>query len=129
MPLFDYVGHLSKDQINKQLSQVTAMLFTSTWNEPYGLTLAESLACGTPVIGFDVGASAEIITHQTGIIVPKKDKKAFIQAFVDIQHISRAACRARAEQFCSVAAMVDGYLRLYEQAVAVDDSDSIQDTP
>ncbi len=128
-PLFDYVGHLNKDQINKQLSQVTAMLFTSTWDEPYGLTLAESFACGTPVIGFDVGASAEIITHQTGIIVPKKDKKAFIQAFADIQYISRAACRARAEQFCSVAAMVDGYLRLYEQAVAVDDSDSIQDTP
>ena len=126
-PLFDYVGHLSKDQINEQLSKVTAMLFTSTWDEPYGLTLAESLACGTPVIGFDVGASAEIVTSSTGIIVPKMDKDAFIQAFDDIKYISRAACRARAEQFCSVAAMVDGYLRLYEQAVAVDDSDSIQE--
>ncbi|MGM8888030.1 glycosyltransferase, partial [Psychrobacter sp. 1U2] len=72
--LFDYVGHLSKDQINERLSQVTAMLFTSTWDEPYGLTLAESLACGTPVIGFDVGASAEIVTPKTGVIVPKMDK-------------------------------------------------------
>ncbi|MGM8909850.1 glycosyltransferase [Psychrobacter sp. 1U1] len=125
--LFDYVGHLSKDQINERLSQVTAMLFTSTWDEPYGLTLAESLACGTPVIGFDVGASAEIVTPKTGVIVPKMDKDAFIQAFDGIKHISRKACRVRAEQFCSVAAMVDGYLRLYEQAVTVDDSDSIQE--
>nr|WP_317198712.1 glycosyltransferase [uncultured Psychrobacter sp.] len=115
--LFNYVGHLSKAQINERLSHVTAMLFTSTWDEPYGLTLAESLACGTPVIGFDVGASSEIVTADTGIIVPKKDKHAFIQAFDDIQDISRAACRLRAEQFCSVAAMVDGYLSLYEHAV------------
>ena len=120
--LFNYVGHLSKDQINKHLSQATAMLFTSTWDEPYGLTLAESLACGTPVIGFDVGASAEIVTPATGIIVPKVDRGAFIQAFDDIKHISRAACRLRAEQFCSVAAMVDGYLQLYEQALASNDS-------
>ncbi|WP_435949413.1 glycosyltransferase [Psychrobacter sp. DM8] len=115
--LFNYVGHLSKAQINERLSHVTAMLFTSTWDEPYGLTLAESLACGTPVIGFDVGASSEIVTADTGIIVPKKDKHAFIQAFDGIQDISRAACRLRAEQFCSVAAMVDGYLSLYEHAV------------
>lgn len=115
--LFNYVGHLSKNQINDCLSQVTAMLFTSTWDEPYGLTLAESLACGTPVIGFDVGASAEIVTPDTGIIVPKMDKEAFIQAFAHIKNISRKACRLRAEQFCSVATMVDGYLCLYEQAL------------
>lgn len=116
-PLFDYVGHLNKQQINEYLCQSTAMLFTSTWDEPYGLTLAESLACGTPVIGFDVGASAEIVTPATGIIVPKMDKAAFVQAFDSIKDLSRQACRQRAEQFCSVAAMVDGYVDLYEQAL------------
>ena len=115
--LFDYVGHLSKQEINAYLRHSTAMLFTSTWDEPYGLTLAESLACGTPVIGFDAGASSEIITPQTGIIVPKMDKAAFIQALDTIQYISRAACRQRAEQFCSVATMVDGYVSLYKQAL------------
>jgi len=115
--LFTYVGHLSKEQINDYLCQATAMLFTSTWDEPYGLTLAESLACGTPVIGFDVGAGAEIITEKTGIIVPKCDEQAFVAAFDGIKTISRKACRARAEQFCSVAAMVDGYVDLYRQAL------------
>lgn len=86
--LFEYVGHLSKAEVNDYLCQSTAMLFTSTWNEPYGLTLAESLACGTPVIGFEGGASAEIITPDTGIMMPKLAKEAFIQAFADINAIS-----------------------------------------
>ena len=118
--LFDYVGHLTKAQINEYLCQATAMLFTSTWDEPYGLTLAESLACGTPVIGFDVGAASEIVTADTGIIVPKADQKAFIQAFNDIGDISRQACRQRAELFCSVAAMVEGYVELYIDTLSDD---------
>jgi len=115
--LFSYVGHVTKDEINNYLCRATAMLFTSIWDEPYGLTLAESLACGTPVIGFDVGASAEIITPDTGIIVPKKDKTAFINGFSEIKNISRQACRKRALQFCSVSAMVEGYLALYSAAL------------
>lgn len=118
--LFEYVGHLSKAEINDYLCQATALLFTSTWDEPYGLTLAESLACGTPVIGFNAGASAEIITAKTGIIVDKMDELAFIQAFTDIKAISRQACRHRAEQFCSVAAMVAGYLNLYRSVLVAD---------
>lgn len=119
---FNYVGHLSKKEINDYLRQSTALLFTSTWDEPYGLTLAESLACGTPVIGFDVGASAEIVTSATGIIVPKMDKEAFVRAFDEIDSVSRQACRLRAETFCSVAAMVDGYIALYERALKKDRS-------
>ena len=114
---FDYIGHVTKEEVNHYHVQATAMLFTSTWDEPYGLTLAESLACGTPVIGFDVGASAEIVTPSTGIIVAKEDKEAFIKAFSEIKHISRQACRERALQFCSVSAMVEGYLALYKAAV------------
>ncbi len=115
--LFDYIGHVTKEEVNHYLVQATAMLFTSTWDEPYGLILAESLACGTPVIGFDVGASAEIVTPSTGIIVAKEDKEAFMKAFSEIKHISRQACRKRALQFCSVSAMVEGYLALYKAAV------------
>lgn len=115
--LLSYAGHLSKAQINKQLAKSTAMLFTSTWDEPYGLTLAESLACGTPVIAFDVGASREIISDEVGIIVPKLAKDDFIAAFDKVHTISRKACRRRAERFCSVDAMVSGYLELYHDTL------------
>lgn len=116
--LFTYVGHLNKEEINHYLRHATAMLFTSTWDEPYGLTLAESLACGTPVLGFDAGASSEIITPETGVIVPKQDEDAFIKGFEAIKQISRQACRDRAVDFCSVQAMVEGYLDLYRQTLA-----------
>ena len=115
--LLSYVGHLSKVQINEQLTKSTAMLFTSTWDEPYGLTLAESLACGTPVIAFDVGASREIISDDVGIVVPKLDQAAFIAAFDKVRSLSRAACRLRAKQFCSVDTMVSGYLALYNHTL------------
>ncbi|WP_296403751.1 glycosyltransferase [Psychrobacter sp.] len=111
--LLNYVGHLTKSEVNQYLPQVTAMLFTSTWDEPYGLTLAESLACGTPVLGFDAGASSEIITPETGVIVPKEDSEAFIRGFEIIKLISRKACRDRAVEFCSSTPMVEGYLDLY----------------
>ncbi|HBD03479.1 MAG TPA: hypothetical protein DC010_04220 [Psychrobacter sp.] len=81
------------------------------------MILAESLACGTPVIGFDVGACAEIVTSETGIVVAKEDKAAFIKAFDSIKNISRAACRARAKLFCADTTMVDGYLDLYYQTL------------
>ena len=50
-------------------------------------------------------------------MVPKMDKNAFVQAFDNINSISRQACRHRAERFCSVAAMVDGYLALYKSSL------------
>ncbi|MDN5694963.1 MAG: hypothetical protein L0G68_07805, partial [Psychrobacter sp.] len=53
-----------------------------------------------------------------GVIVAKEDKDAFIKGFTKIKSISRQACRERALQFCSVAAMVAGYLDLYKAAVA-----------
>ncbi len=115
--LLTYLGHLSKHEVNQQLTQATAVLFTSTWEEPYGLTLAESLACGCPIIGFDVGASREIVTHQTGVIVPKLDAQAFIQAFETVQTLSRADCRARAAAFCDVTTMVDGYVQGYMSSI------------
>lgn len=121
--LLTYVGHLSKVQINEQLTRSTAMLFTSTWDEPYGLTLAESLACGTPVIAFDVGAGREILSDDVGIIVPKLARDEFIAAFEQVGHLSRAACRRRAERFCSVEAMVSGYLSLYQRTLSQDGSD------
>ena len=126
--LFEYVGHVTKTDINQYLCQATAMLFTSTWDEPYGLILAESLACGTPVIGFDVGACAEIITPETGIVVAKEDRKAFIRAFDAVKHISRTACRARAASFCADTTMVDGYLDLYYQTLGQQQTHHIKST-
>ncbi|KKM85123.1 hypothetical protein LCGC14_1292230 [marine sediment metagenome] len=110
-----YVGHKTQDELESLFGNALAMLFTSTWEEPYGLTLAESLACGTPVIAFEGGATREILTDQTGIIVGKNDIKALANAILKIGKLSRLECRKRAEACCSHEIMVDAYLELYEQ--------------
>lgn len=111
----DYIGHMSQEKIVPLLGNAKALLFTSTWDEPYGLTLAESLACGTPVIAFEGGATSEILTDETGILVSKRDIDGMVAAVHKVTGIKRAACRRRAEEFCSHEIMVEGYLTLYDR--------------
>ncbi len=111
----DYVGHKSQEALTPLLGNAKALLFTSTWEEPYGLTLAESLACGTPVIAFEGGATGEILTDKTGEIVPKLDIAALVAAIHSVSKIHRTDCRKRAENFCSHNRMVEGYLSIYDR--------------
>ena len=110
-----YLGHLSQKELAPVLGNAKAMLFTSTWEEPYGLTLAESLACGTPVIAFDGGATREILTSNTGFMVPMGNVAALSEAIKGIGNIQRAKCREHAENHCSHHTMVDNYLDLYDR--------------
>lgn len=117
-PLLDgvgvkYIGHIEQKALRPILGNAMAMLFTSTWEEPYGLTLAESLACGTPVIAFEGGATREILTDATGIIVSKYDIEAMASAISSVTRLRRSECRKRAENFCSHDLMVKGYLNIY----------------
>lgn len=110
-----YIGHIEQEKLGPWIGNASAMLFTSTWEEPYGLTLAESLACGTPVIAFEGGATREILTETTGIIVPKYDSKSMASAISIITKLKRSECRKRAENFCSHEHMVEGYLNIYNR--------------
>lgn len=111
----DYIGHKTQKELVPLLGNAKALVFTSTWEEPYGLTLAESLACGTPVIAFAGGATGEILTDKTGMIVPKLDIGALVAAIHSLSKIDREDCRKRAVNFCSHERMVDGYLAIYDR--------------
>ncbi len=113
-----YVGHLEHDEVKVYLSNAQAMLFTSLWNEPYGLVLAESLACGTPVLAYDSGASPEVIDETCGIVVKQGQVDELMTALPEVKLISRKACRDRAESFCSADLMVDNYLNLYKSILS-----------
>ena len=117
-PDVDYIGHIDQSDLAPLFANARAMLFTSTWEEPYGLTLAESLACGTPVIAFEGGATREILTEGTGKIVPKYDLDGMADAISSIGSLDRSACRRRAETFCSHEHMVNGYLKIYGRVTA-----------
>ncbi|MCM4154964.1 glycosyltransferase [Gramella sp. AN32] len=110
-----YLGHLNHSEINKLIGSSVATLFTSVWDEPYGLVIAESLACGTPVISWNVGAAPEILTSKCGIIVPAFDLNKFGEALINVEKLDRLESRKRAIEFCDVSIMVNAYLELYRK--------------
>ncbi|MET7594381.1 glycosyltransferase family 4 protein [Streptomyces sp. NPDC004082] len=113
-----YEGHLTRDELIALVGRAGAALATPCWDEPYGLVVAEALACGTPVCGFDRGALREILTPECGRLVPWPDTSALAEAIGETLTLDRAACRERAVRHCSLEAMTDRYELLYEELMA-----------
>jgi glycosyltransferase involved in cell wall biosynthesis len=96
-----------------------ASLVTPAWDEPYGLVAAESLACGTPVLGFDRGGLREFVTPRCGVLVPGGDVEAAARHVEDVVAFDRGACREQAVRRCSVEHMIDAYLSVYADVSAL----------
>jgi glycosyltransferase involved in cell wall biosynthesis len=99
-----------------------AFIFPLEWREPFGLTMIESMACGTPVIAYDRGSVSEIVKDgETGFVVnPKEGQLGMIKAVQKINSLSetdylkmRANSRKRVEKYFSIEKMVDDYEQLY----------------
>jgi len=110
----EYLGPVGPDRRGKLLSQATALLHLISFDEPFGLSLVESMACGTPVIAFNRGSMPEIIRHdETGFIVADIDEAA--EAVAAISSISRSACRKDVELRFSRARMAQDYVAAYRK--------------
>ena len=64
-----YLGHLGQPQLAAQLSRAAVALFTPLWNEPFGLTAIEAMACGAPVAALGSGGAVEVV-GDAGAVVP-----------------------------------------------------------
>lgn len=112
-----YAGNVGPDERNRLLSSAKALLHLINFDEPFGLSVVESLACGTPVIATERGSMPEIIADgQTGFLVNNVDEA--VAAIGRLPEINRAACRASVEQKFTVERMVDGYLAAYEKILS-----------
>jgi glycosyltransferase involved in cell wall biosynthesis len=108
------------------LRHADALLNPITWPEPFGLVMAESLACGTPVLAFPYGAAPEIVEHgRTGFLCADEDE--MVAALSLVPTLERAQCRAAAEQRFSRQRMAADHERLYRALVAAD-RDCISDS-
>jgi glycosyltransferase involved in cell wall biosynthesis len=111
-PLVEFVGEVGDRDKAELLRNARAMVFPVNWPEPFGLTMVESLACGTPVIARPKGAAPEIVRHgSTGFLVDSVDE--MVACCARIGEIDRAGCRADVEHRFSTRTMAQGYLDAY----------------
>lgn len=111
-----YVGAVDDRSKSELLSQSAALLMPVLWEEPFGIVMAEALACGTPVIGFGRGAVPEIVDHGVTGFVCRNEREMDV-AVCAVGELSRSACRTAAETRFSQQALVDGYERVYAEAI------------
>ena len=107
-----YLGAVGGETRVRTLGQARALLHLISFDEPFGLSVVEAMACGTPVIAFNRGAMPELIDHGvTGFLVDTVEEA--VEAVGRIGEIDRRACRAAVEARFSVDRMADRYLELY----------------
>lgn len=111
-----YLGPVGGEQRLRALGKAKALLHLINFDEPFGLSVIEAMACGTPVIAIDRGSMPELVTPETGILVESAGEA--ITALGEIGGIDRAACRRHVEAHFSIEAMADKYIALYEQVLA-----------
>jgi glycosyltransferase involved in cell wall biosynthesis len=96
------------------VGRAEALINPIGWPEPFGLVMAEALACGTPVIARPHGAAQEIVEPGlTGFLHDEVEDLA--EAVHQVDRIDRDACRAEAEQRFSMTRMVTDHVRLYQR--------------
>ena len=110
--LVEWVGEQDDVAKNELLGSARALLMPIDWDEPFGLTVIESLACGTPVISKPLGSLTELVRDgQDGFLRASEDGLA--GACDEVLSLDRASCRARALKRFSMARMVADYERAY----------------
>lgn len=107
-----YVGHLAQRDLVAMIGSSAVTLVTPRWDEPFGLVVAESLCCGTPVASFRRGGIPEFL-GDAGILVDADDTHALASGAIAAAGIDRERVREHALRRCSEAAMLDGYQDLY----------------
>jgi glycosyltransferase involved in cell wall biosynthesis len=109
-----YLGSVGPQRRGEILGAVAALLHPIEFAEPFGLSVVESMACGTPVVAYRKGSMPEVVDEGvTGRLVDRADQA--VKALAGIGEIDRAACSARARERFGADRMVDDYLRIYRK--------------
>ena len=118
----EYVGAVGPARRAEVLGGALALLHLISFDEPFGLSMVESLACGTPVIAFGRGSIPEIVKHgETGYIVADLEQAAEVVA--EIRTLDRSACRKDAERRFSHSRMASDYVRVYQEILELEAED------
>ncbi len=116
----EYRGQLQRAELFDLMRRADGVLFTSRWEEPFGLVLAESLAAGTPVVSWRRGAAPEIIREgRTGFMLPFGDIEGAARAVHRLPELNRAECRQSIVERFSLAKTVASYEDYYYEVLGI----------
>lgn len=113
-PAVEFVGEIGEADKNAFLGEALALLFPIDWPEPFGLTMIESMACGTPVIAFPGGSVPEVVRNGVnGYVVNDVDEA--VAAVAKCHDFDRHACRRDFERRFTVERMARDYVEVYRR--------------
>jgi glycosyltransferase involved in cell wall biosynthesis len=113
----EYLGEVSHEEKVSLLQNARATLFPIAWEEPFGLVMIESMACGTPVIATRFGAVPEVIEHgRSGLVVD--DYLDMVEAIEAADRLDPGELRRYVEEHFSPKRMVQDYVAAYEAILA-----------
>jgi len=116
-PDISYVGAVGPAERDALLGGALALLHLIGFAEPFGLSVVESLATGTPVIAYPLGSMPEIIRPgRTGLLVDDVD--GAVEAVGRVGSLSRRHCRDDVEERFTAARMVADYAELFARIVS-----------
>jgi glycosyltransferase involved in cell wall biosynthesis len=111
-----YLGAVGPDRLGCLLGGARALLHLVNFDEPFGFSVVEAMACGTPVIATRRGSMPEIIRHgENGFLVDTQEEAA--AAVGASSSLDRAAVRASVAERFDADRMVDDYLAVYRRVV------------
>jgi glycosyltransferase involved in cell wall biosynthesis len=110
----EFIGSAGPEKRNELLRNALALLHPISFEEPFGLSVAEAMLCGTPVIAFNKGSMPELIKdRETGFLVNNVEEA--VDAVKNLKEIDRKQCRDWAFGKFSQKKMVKDYIALYHQ--------------
>ena len=116
-PGVEFIGEINEEQKTQFLGNALALLFPVDWPEPFGLSMIEAMACGTPVLAFRCGSVPEIVEDGiTGVIVDTVEQA--IAALPRVIALDRKKVRKRFEQRFSANRMANDYIDVYRRLLA-----------
>jgi glycosyltransferase involved in cell wall biosynthesis len=112
-----YIGPVGGSKKMDLLSRASCVLFTSTWDEPFGLVLIEALASGTPVLGFKKGGAVPEVLKGLPQLLCSNTKDMTNKVQKRSKFPSARACRSYVQKNFSDRSMTDKFLKLYKKII------------